>query len=87
MQNALEVKLPEIFNYLEQQINNRHYLVGDALSLADISITVPFLNLELAGYSIDNTRWSGLRCYVDEITKKPFIKEALIQVRKRLSEK
>lgn len=85
VQNALGVKLPEIFNYLEQQINNKRYLVGNALSLADISITVSFLNLELTGYLIDNTRWGALSSYVNEITQEPFIKEAVIQVREKFS--
>lgn len=85
--NALEVKLPEIFNYLEQQVNDKRYLVGNAFSLADISITAPFLNLELAGYSIDHTRWIALKSYIDEITKKSFIKEAILQTKERLAKK
>lgn len=87
VKNALEVKLPEIFDYLNQQINNKRYLVDDTLSLADISIASSFLNLELAGYSIDNTRWQALGNYITEIIKEPSIKEAFAQARERLGVK
>ncbi|STX52496.1 Glutathione S-transferase GstB [Legionella busanensis] len=84
---ASEENLPEIFNYLEQQINNKQYLIGSALSLADISIVVAFLNLELAGISIDKTRWEALSIYVGQTAQEPVISEAFTQARERLTKK
>lgn len=84
VQNAIETKLPEIFNYLEQQVNNKKYLVGDSLSLADISITASFINLELAGYTVNCERWPSLKYYVDEVTKESFVKKAIIEVKERM---
>ncbi|MGQ3889941.1 glutathione S-transferase family protein [Legionella sp. CNM-1927-20] len=84
---ASEEKLPEIFHYLEQQINHKQYLIGNTLSLADISMTVAFLNLELAGLSINNTRWEALSAYINEIVQNPVIKEAFTQARERLTRK
>jgi glutathione S-transferase len=86
VQHALEIRLPEIFNYLEQHVNNKQYLVGNAFSLADISITAPFINLELAGHAIDCARWPALKHYVDAVSKESFVKEAIIQVRERIQE-
>ncbi len=84
IQNAIETKLPKIFNYLEQQVKNKKYLVGDSLSLADISITASFINLELAGYTVNCERWPSLKYYVDEVTKESFVKKAIIEVKERM---
>ncbi|WP_131783190.1 glutathione S-transferase family protein [Legionella gresilensis] len=84
---ASEEKIPEIFNYLEQQINNKQYLIGSTLSLADISTVVAFLNLELAGLPIDNTRWDALSTYVNQIVQEPVIQESFTKAQERLTKK
>jgi glutathione S-transferase len=61
-------KLPDIFNYLESNlIENKFYLVGCKLSIADISIIVGFLNLEFIGLDIDSNKWPKLVHYIANI--------------------
>jgi glutathione S-transferase len=84
VQNILDNKLPEIFSYLDQEIGNKKYFVNDEFSLADISIAVPFLNLEIAGHGVDPQRWSHLARYVSEISNEPVIARANGLMRERL---
>lgn len=73
---ALTEELPKIYTYLESQITGP-YLVGDAFSIADISVVTGFHNLHLAGESIDAGRWPKLAEYVTGILARPSFVTAL----------
>jgi glutathione S-transferase len=68
---TLKEKLPPLFGYLEREIGSRKFLVGDALSIADISICTMLVNFEHAGEKIDPAQWPELARYVDEIHARP----------------
>jgi len=72
---ALDKDLPPLFDYLERQISGP-YLVGDAFSIADISITTGFYNFHLADAQVDAGRWPKLSAYVAEILARPSFKAA-----------
>lgn len=42
-------ELPRLLDWLDGRIGDRAYLVGDALTLADISVVAPLLNIRHAG--------------------------------------
>jgi len=73
VKSALDNKLPQIFNYLDHEIGNKKYFASDHFSLADISIAVPFLNFEIAGYRVDSKKWNNLSRYLDEISNEQYI--------------
>lgn len=73
---ALEKDLPPIFDYLEKQISGP-YLVGDAFSIADISIATGFYNFQLAKAQIDADRWPKLAAYVAATLARPSFKAAM----------
>ena len=73
---ALTEELPKIYDYLEGQITGA-YLVGDAFSIADISVVTGFHNLHLAGESVDAGRWPKLAGYVNGILARPSFVTAL----------
>ena len=59
--------LPPVLDYVEGQLSDgREWLVGDGLTLADLSVAAPFKNLEYAGVSIDG--YPKTKAYVDRIT-------------------
>lgn len=60
VQIALNQKLPPHFDYLEQQLGQRSYFVGDRLSMADIALTCQLINMEYGGELIDANRWPKL---------------------------
>lgn len=70
VEQALTKDLPPLLNYLETQISGP-FLVGGKLSLADIAIHCPFVNLKLAGRPLDAARWPKLGGYIAALLARP----------------
>ena len=68
---ALNDVVPGIFEYLAGCLGDDEYLVGGAFSIADISITSPFVNFAIAGEGIDAERWPTLAAYLQRIHALP----------------
>lgn len=65
-------ELPPILDYLESVVAGRDgYLVGDSLTLADIAVASPFVNLIHLGIDVDDARWPHTRAYVERILARP----------------
>jgi glutathione S-transferase len=67
---ALTKELPPILEYLEQQISGP-FLVSGRLTLADIAIHCPFVNLKLAGHPLDAQRWPKIGGYLAGLLARP----------------
>lgn len=85
--NALEIKLPAIFDYLNHEIEGHHYFNGDQLSIADISILSALMNYKLLDLAIDESRWHHLARYSHEGFKEPVIKQSFIEFSNKVQEK
>jgi len=70
VEQALAKDLPPLCDYLEQQIGGP-FLVGGRLSLADIAVHCPFVNLKLAGHPLDARRWPKLAGYLAGLLSRP----------------
>lgn len=64
--NLLTQVQPKIFGYLESEIDGR-FLVGPALSLADIAIVSNLINYQYLGFAIEAAKYPKLRRYSDGI--------------------
>lgn len=64
VQKALTETLPRIFDYLEARLDGRAFFIGEAFTIADISIATHFVNLAMAGETVDAARWPGLARFV-----------------------
>ena len=65
-------QMPAHFDYLESQLGDgKEYLVGDALSLADLTAGSIFVNFRHAGETVDADRWPALAAYVERIHARP----------------
>lgn len=65
-------ELPPILDYLEKTVPDAgRYLVGDRLTLADIAVASPFVNLAHLCCEIDPQRHGRVRAYVDSILSRP----------------
>jgi glutathione S-transferase len=74
IKNAIENELPPLLEWLEEQIGDNEFLVGDKFSVADIGITSPFVNFGLAGESIDATKYPKLAAYLERNLARPSFK-------------
>jgi glutathione S-transferase len=72
---ALNDDLPPLFDCLEREISGP-YLVGDAFSIADISVATGFYNFHLADAQVDAERWPKLAAYIAETLARPSFKTA-----------
>ncbi|RVU21730.1 glutathione S-transferase family protein [Methylobacterium oryzihabitans] len=76
VEKALTRELPPLFDHIEAQIDGP-FLAGDRFSLADVSVTVGFANLAMAGEEVDAGRWPRLAAYVAATLARPSFRTAL----------
>ena len=62
---------PPILDYLEGVIPASGFLVGDRLTLADISAACPFVNMEHAGIKVDAAKYPKITKWLNEIHALP----------------
>ena len=73
VEKTIKEYLPPLLDYLESQVSGP-FLVGSSLTLADIAISCPFVNLQLAERPLDAARWPKLAGYVSGILARPAAK-------------
>jgi glutathione S-transferase len=69
---------PKVFDWLEEQIGDREWLVGNRLTIADIAVSSPFVNFAHAGEKPDAKRWPRLTAFLERMHSRPSFK-ALIE--------
>ncbi|MEN8160642.1 MAG: glutathione S-transferase family protein [Myxococcota bacterium] len=63
-------KLPPRLDYLEGELADREFFVGDALSIADIAPACQLAQLELVAGPLDAGRWPSLAAHVERMKKR-----------------
>lgn len=71
VQDALDNDIPEAFSYLEGQIGEREFLVGNTLSLADITVGSLMLNLKHCDIGIDTSLYPNMARYIADLHGRP----------------
>lgn len=71
VQKALTEKLPPLMDYLEGEIGDREYLVGESPTVADIAMASQFVNLQHGGESVDASRWPKMAAYIERMHQRP----------------
>ena len=69
---------PKIFAYLESQVDGK-FLVGSALSLADIAVVSNLINYLYLGLSIDPAKYPKLKRYCETIVRLEPFRQALVR--------
>ena len=65
-------ELPPILDYLERVVPDAGgFLVGDSITLADISVASPFANLRHLDFKADDARYPRTLAYVESILARP----------------
>jgi glutathione S-transferase len=65
---------PKHLAYLERQLGDREWFVGDRISIADISVASILASAYLAGYAPDRKRFPKLRAFLDRMWSRPSLK-------------
>ncbi|MEM9938339.1 MAG: glutathione S-transferase family protein [Pseudomonadota bacterium] len=74
---TMKEKLPEFFDYLESSLDGNAYLVGDSLSVADLSVAAQMSQLYLVAGLPDKTRWPSLVKHTETMMAHPSFSENL----------
>lgn len=77
VQAALTDTLPPLLDYLEAQLADRLYFVGNQLSMADIAVCCQLINMAHAGELIDELQWPGLSSLLSRVTSRSSVSELL----------
>ena len=69
--SAQREEIPPLLDYLERMVPDSGFLIEDRITLADIAVASPFVNLQHCGVDIDGTRWPRATAYLDAILARP----------------
>jgi glutathione S-transferase len=83
IEEALTVTLPPFFDYLEQELGDNDWLVGNRFSLADIATATQFVSFQHGGAEVDTARWPRLAAYVERVLSRPSFK-AIVEEEKAM---
>ncbi len=70
-------ELPRFYEYLEAEIGDNEFFVADRLTLADIAVASPFVNLRHAGVAPERARFPKLRAFLDRMHGRPSFKACI----------
>jgi glutathione S-transferase len=71
---VIEQELPRYFEYLDTQLGNNEYFVGNAMSIADITVACLMVNVRLAGVNPEPTKFPRLHAFLKRMHARPSIK-------------
>lgn len=74
---ALEQHLPPLLNYLEEELGNGPYFLGQQFSIADIAVCSQLINMAHASELIDEYRWPGLSSLLSRVTSRASVSSLL----------
>jgi len=64
IRKVVDEELPAYFDYLESQLGQSGFFVGDGLTIADVSVATAFGNIRLAGVNPDKKRHPKLHAFL-----------------------
>ncbi len=68
---VIEEGLPPLFDYLERELADREFLVGNRISIGDLGVATQFVNMRLAGVKPAATRWPALARFIERMHARP----------------
>jgi glutathione S-transferase len=72
-----EEELAPLFGYLERQLGDEEFFVGGRLSIADIAVASPFVNMRHAGFAPERKRFPRLRGFLERIWQRASFKKPI----------
>jgi len=64
-------KLPRVLDYFEGELGGSEWLVGDTISIADISLTTTLTQMILVAGPVDAGRWPGVAAHTERMHARP----------------
>jgi glutathione S-transferase len=80
-----EQKLPRFLDFFEKELGTRAHFVGDTLTIADIAVASPFVNMAHAGFAPDPARHPNLVRFLRAMHARPSFAACIDEERKMLT--
>ena len=74
IEEALSQILPPFFDYLERELGDNDWLVGNRFSIADVATASQFVGFAHGKGEVDAERWPALAAYVKRAVARPSFK-------------
>ncbi|HSJ98815.1 MAG TPA: glutathione S-transferase family protein [Myxococcota bacterium] len=68
---AWDEEAAPLLDHLERTLGDREWFVGERLSIADLTVASPFVNVRHAGYAPERKRWPRLRAFLERTWQRP----------------
>jgi len=75
-------ELPPLLDYLETLVPDCGFLIESRITLADIAVASPFVNMEHVGLKTDAARWPRTARYLDAIHARPSFAPVIAEERR-----
>lgn len=85
VKSAMEEKLPKHFDYLQSTLGDNDFLVGNAISLADIAFAAQMASMEHGGEVLDAERWPQLAALYERVKSRPSMEDMFAAEQKLLA--
>jgi len=76
--------LPPRFDYLERELGDREWLVGDRFGIADIAVGTQLVNFAYGRGEVDAARWPKLAAYAARVHERPSFRELIAEEKRSL---
>jgi glutathione S-transferase len=76
-QKTWDEEVAPLLDYLEKQLGDAEYFVGGRVTIADVSVASPFVNMRHAGYAPARKRWPKLRAFIERMWARPSFKKLI----------
>jgi glutathione S-transferase len=77
VEKAANETLPPLFDYLEQELGDKEYLVANRFTVGDLSVGSILVNYRLGRGEVDAKRWPKVAAYVERIHSRPSIRKLI----------
>ena len=67
VEQQMTLLVPPVFDYLEGEVPDDSWMIGDSFGIADIGLGTTFVHLRHGGESIDTARWPRLAAYASRV--------------------
>lgn len=87
IEKTIAEELPPFFDYLECQLGDAEFFVGDRLTLADITVASGTVNLLAAGVRPEAARWPRLNAFLKRMHARPSLAKLIEPVKAFLNKR
>lgn len=69
--------LPAHFDYVESQLGDSDFIVGDSFSVGDLALGSMLRQHQIAGETVDAARWPKLAAYYERLASRPSFRKVI----------